>query len=699
MEDVHIWKGDQARLSSAMLHELLMAMSGRPGDIFCPLPSAAEATTFAVRSDMDILYLPERLALNKLSHLGWVYSQLQAFIARVRAANKHIKEPSDSSLRGHYLQAFASALEGSLQEYERDVCKGEAAVLDPTLSDKPGQIPLAYLASSFSKWELALPALLATCTEIEHGQWKGSTLIDVVYTSARTGIEDVKQLLEPAVKALFRLLWSQVSSWILYGRLIDPHYEFFIEHRFDINKRDNTLLVNEALLPRFIPMDVANNILFIGRAVFISKQMTNTISTGSPRSHMSLPTQLTQQHQKLLVDASKAILTPPFVFLQGVHVIHLHDTFYTIRLSVADWLSQEFLVKDGGIQSYLSVFRSNFLIGDSNLATDLIDFFEERTECQTSPSSEHVSPHFTDYELTDALSQYNTSERSKFSLVNIHPDRNTSSSAESCSFFHLGHHPVRLRYSINWPLFLFITEADIEAFGDMWSFLMLWKAIQRRLTRHWHVRESICDNRDQARDIWRLRNRMVSFLDTFWTYLQMDVVDKQFRVLTEKISPAPPLKRGEPDGDSSMSSDSSTQSFAFEHIESSIGDFLSTVKQASFLHDSPCLESLLKISECCSNFHQHVLLPLNRSNLSEGDMQVDGAASSATSTASRAHATSVSLEGTFLEVTNALFAHLTRMTTKVNDESVNITMVTAAEKLLSRLDCSRWYSVGHQRRT
>lgn len=146
-----------------MLHELLLALSGHPGDIFVPSPaSPSTPTTYVVAEDFPFLHPAERTALNRLARLGFLYSTIRAFVDRHRkrawnavlgsrtAANAPRHEISDPA--GLYLLALCSAVDAVFDEYFRVIVQAESKILSSLdLDTDGGRTPVSVLEYMFGK--------------------------------------------------------------------------------------------------------------------------------------------------------------------------------------------------------------------------------------------------------------------------------------------------------------------------------------------------------------------------------------------------------------------------------------------------------------------------------------------------------------------------------------------------------------------
>eukprot|EP00051_Salpingoeca_urceolata_P023622 m.404408 g.404408 ORF g.404408 m.404408 type:complete len:99 (-) comp20126_c0_seq5:122-418(-) len=76
-----------------MLHDLLLALSGCPGDVF-----VQDKDTYRVLKGLPLLHPCEAELLNRLAHLGWLYHGLHAFCSST--LSPRLPTPSSSSHQG-----------------------------------------------------------------------------------------------------------------------------------------------------------------------------------------------------------------------------------------------------------------------------------------------------------------------------------------------------------------------------------------------------------------------------------------------------------------------------------------------------------------------------------------------------------------------------------------------------------------------
>ncbi|CRG94631.1 conserved Plasmodium protein, unknown function [Plasmodium gallinaceum] len=73
---------------------------------------------------------------------------------------------------------------------------------------------------------------------------KTKEIIDYLYENCLSGNSRIKSIYYKYLKNLGKILLQQIFSWILYGQLIDPYYEFFIQKRQFIYSDDKKIFLS-----------------------------------------------------------------------------------------------------------------------------------------------------------------------------------------------------------------------------------------------------------------------------------------------------------------------------------------------------------------------------------------------------------------------------------------------------------------------
>ena len=90
--------------------------------------------------------------------------------------------------------------------------------------------------------------------------------------------------------------------------------------------------------------------------------------------------------------------------------------------------------------------------------------------------------------------------------------------------------PLVVHFDLSWPLDLFMSPGDLDLYNRLFSFLFVVKKTQSRLGSIWM---NIKDPRQSkfTREILILRSRMMFFIENLYSYLQVDLIDVEFKQL------------------------------------------------------------------------------------------------------------------------------------------------------------------------
>ncbi|RDA88681.1 hypothetical protein CP532_4138 [Ophiocordyceps camponoti-leonardi (nom. inval.)] len=232
----------------AMLHEMLLALSGHPSPLLRdPGPEA----------DANIgITPPERHLLSSVAHLGIVQSQLVDLASSI-----------SSSHPSAICRAVAAAIQTRhLSAFQRKVLDVEQSILshDPALVGAYSIVPLTAVVGEFQQWTATMDWLLETAQFISTSKQAstarhGVDVIDRLRSQSQSGYRHVAETALSLLGAAETAWLKQASAWILYGRL--PTFgavDFFVQA-----SGEELVLVSE-LLPSFVTASTASSMLYIG---------------------------------------------------------------------------------------------------------------------------------------------------------------------------------------------------------------------------------------------------------------------------------------------------------------------------------------------------------------------------------------------------------------------------------------------------
>lgn len=374
------------RFGMAMIHELLLALSGNVGGLVVESEEG-----FVLNGDADFLSDTEKRAIEKTVRAGFHCKRLADFTTAVRrkhldvgsskACTSRSKGGSGSACMGgvaasHYLYGAALRVDALLDKYRDRVVVLEAHVL------KEPSLPLAYLATQVDDDRRVLFAVHRLVDRVMKDGLRGAKLLDLLYNAAADNMASgsVHEALWQVVSGIGQVLVNQLVSWMIHGRLADPCAEFFVGRAMDqqpgwtfasalrggpvddLSKEVSATLAQREwhnlffLRPEAVPLSVmtietARKVLFVGKAVRV------LLRSGRWIPHMG-GTALSSQSARVQeeVDALRACFfakSPVYIVEQGVE---------RVRSSVAMQLRQ-LVVEEAGLVSHLAALKGFYLLG------------------------------------------------------------------------------------------------------------------------------------------------------------------------------------------------------------------------------------------------------------------------------------------------------------------------------------------------
>ncbi|KAJ3136120.1 Gamma-tubulin complex component 4 [Geranomyces variabilis] len=587
-----------------MLHELLLALHGHSGDVFVEDSTAAvgphsapglqqqakfTSTTFRVAADFPFLHAAERSALDRLAHLGFLAGTIRRFAQRHAKAvwtaalaqqpeddedddddgqgettSANVAGKQQKRLRpGVYLLALCTGLDEVLDEYETLLVQAETKLLSNLdLDTDAGRTPVSYFTYLFGKLVNLLDAI-ETHPDDNHG----TKLLNILHDRCRTGLSEARAVFLRLFQICMAVFYKQLIGWMLHGRLNDQYEEFFISMQSsNLDARDparevqlqaddtrwqSQIKLKTAALPRFIPLAVAQNVLFIGKAVLTIKE--------SRRPETARAAALVPRHQETLSKLAESLEYRALVLEMAVAAL---------KRDVAAIL-WDVVVMDEHLVNHLKAFKECYMLGAGDL---WMAFIEECGKLKTRATSRLSL--ITDYELNTTFrslmrqlgmpnADFNA-EHFRFKVMRGGPaDSANGLESEEQSYQQLIGGEFRLEYVVKWPMDLVFTQSDIDKYNQILIFLLALKATHMRVQRvcsaisqSVRVARGTTTTRNQRttparqqrnrdslptaalpRELWQLRAMMMFFLDCLWSYIQMDVLEaSQLKLLTQIMS-------------------------------------------------------------------------------------------------------------------------------------------------------------------
>uniref|UniRef100_A0A667ZV06 Gamma-tubulin complex component n=1 Tax=Myripristis murdjan TaxID=586833 RepID=A0A667ZV06_9TELE len=627
-----------------MIHELLLALSGYPGTIL----TWNKRTGLQVSQDLPFLHPSETSVLNRLCKLGSDYIRFTEFIEQhtghVHQQEHHTNQPNQAGLNGIYLRAFCTGLDSMLQPYRQALLDLEQEFLgDP------------HLSISHVNYKLDQSFPLLKPETIKSQKIHGCQILETVYKHSCGGLPPVRMALEKILAVCHGVMYKQLAAWMLHGLLLDQSEEFFVkqgpsaggaaanqeEEEEDLGigglsgkqlrelqdlrliEEENMLApslqqfsLRTEMLPSYIPIRVAEKILFVGESVQMFENHNHSPSRAGNNSALLccftvLGSILKHQEDMFATELHRLKQQPLFSLVDFENLID------GIRSTVAEHL-WTLMVEESDLLGQLKIIKDFYLLGRGELYQVFIDHAQHMLK--TPPTA--VTEHDVNVAFQQAAHKVLLDDDNLLPLLHLTIDYQGKDSKEATGTRDgatppqdtsprevppTGWAALGLAYKVQWPLHILFTPAVLEKYNVVFRYLLSVRRVQSELQHCWALQMQRKHLKSSQTDAvkWRLRNHMAFLVDNLQYYLQVDVLESQFSQLLQQIN--------------------STRDF--ESIRLAHDHFLSNLLAQSFILLKPVFHCLNEILELCHNFCSLVsqnVAPLDERGTAQLDILVKG---------------------------------------------------------------------------
>uniref|UniRef100_A0A3Q3X7X3 Gamma-tubulin complex component n=1 Tax=Mola mola TaxID=94237 RepID=A0A3Q3X7X3_MOLML len=613
-----------------MIHELLLALSGYPGTIF----TWNKRTGLQVSQDLPFLHPSETSVLSRLSKLGTDYIRFTEFIEQhtghVHQQEHHMNQSNQTGLHGIYLRAFCTGLDSMLQPYRQVLLDLEEEFLgDPHLT-------ISHVNYKLDQFQLLFPSVMMVVETIKSQKIHGCQILETVYKHSCGGLPPVRMALEKILAVCHGVMYKQLAAWMLHGLLLDQSEEFFVkqgpsaggaaanpeEEEEDLGlgglsgkqlrelqdlrliEEENMLApslqqfsLRTEMLPSYIPIRVAEKILFVGESVQMFENHNHSPSrAGSILKH---------QEDAFAAELHKLKQQPLFSLVDFENLID------RIRSTVAEHL-WTLMVEESDLLEQLKIIKDFYLLGRGELYQVFIDLAQHMLK--TPPTA--VTEHDVNVAFQQAAHKVLLDDDNLLPLLHLSVDYQSKDSKDGATppqdtspreVPPTGWAALGLTYKVQWPLHILFTPAVLEKYNVVFRYLLSVRRVQSQLQHCWALQMQRKHLKSTQTDAvkWRLRNHMAFLIDNLQYYLQVDVLESQFSQLLQQIN--------------------STRDF--ESIRLAHDHFLSNLLAQSFILLKPVFHCLNDILELCHTFCSLVsqsVVPLDERGTAQLDLLVKG---------------------------------------------------------------------------
>ncbi|KAF3917923.1 hypothetical protein ABW20_dc0109320 [Dactylellina cionopaga] len=595
-----------------MLHELFLVLAGHSSPLFTPeLPD-----------NFPLVSSSERALLNGLASLGILHR-------RIRHSCDLITTHHPSTIA----RAVACGIVNHLQQFRTQVTDTERLILnhDDLLVGAYNIVPLAKIVSLFSGWRRVLeymegltklmlfsgsPRIPVHNTEEESEEEeedleddvediedeeaadfllqrgvKGAKIIDRLREDMHTGYPSIEGLVIELLNTA-ELAWlRQVSTWVLYGRL--PTFgasDFMIrematdaEEEEDYDDPDEAVLamdfaLSKSNVPKFVTLQAASSILFVGRALHQIRRKGGLTKAGSnPSTTITSEKALLQEHLAILQDLKTPL--SPALFQAAIG---------TIRDSLSRNTLQSLLPTEK-IADVLHILREFYLLGRGEFAIGMVEQAEESVRKRLTRPALFKSKTGTSLgTITVKEGEVGNVLKRTWAALYLRQseEENDDRLDRARDVLYLSLHakdgpaigytpgtgpikvplivknldktvfsdlllgvPISLGFNLTWPLELFLTPQDLDIYQFLFHYLLSIRRAQMKLQGLWQARRNTSvqglatrENKEELkgkrqtlvrreqdqRMAWATANLCIFFLESLGIYFQGNVIDEGF---------------------------------------------------------------------------------------------------------------------------------------------------------------------------
>ncbi|GAX73958.1 hypothetical protein CEUSTIGMA_g1408.t1 [Chlamydomonas eustigma] len=477
-----------------LLQELLMALAGFSGDVFVEkaeglmlsdeIPSLDQGA-FELANDVSWVEDPDRTVLDSLARLGFHFKCISKFIDRESWISPILQQSRAGSL---YCSSLASGLQELLDVYRAKLLEVQQLVLGP---EPPVLSRLQYLLADFQVLLLESHKLVYEVHQLRQKDFKGCELIALLYCLSRCGAPILQSCMQRLLWHCNQVLLKQLSSWMVHGLLLDPYHESFISsgatsmgsEALQEQQVVAASVVNASALPTYISPEVADTILFIGKAVWLLRH-----PAGDLIGQDLLPSRDTLE------------------FIEGMRHLQERESFQrvefehtveAIRSKVSAVLWQLVVVR-ADLPGHLSAIKDYFLLAKGDFFHNFLVEAKSVMSMPPRPGSAeadisipfHHSAHRSTAQHDKLFQQFH---------IRWNPPQEGKGGMQRLD----GWDSLSLEYEVEWPLGLLLSPSVMSRYNLMFQFLLLLKRVQLKLEVSWQSLHSLSTHR--ARQLSNVR--------------------------------------------------------------------------------------------------------------------------------------------------------------------------------------------------
>ncbi|KAL4714997.1 hypothetical protein ACJJTC_003148 [Scirpophaga incertulas] len=475
------------------------------------------------------------------------FIEICGFQFRKSYATKHNKAS------GLYVQALSEGMTEVLQTYLKTLLEVESLILGNQ------NYTLAFIYSYVEPFKDLFDTLNKIIISIKERDLVGCQILSLIHQYILNGNKMIHEAIVRIFSYVNKVFINQLCTWLLYGELKDCYQEFFIfrnqrDESYDTlqslpSNNDKSLVttlqdatldcgynLNPNMIPYYMPLSLAQEILFIGKTVILfslDPKKSKRSHTFTTRSILPLDKCGSDIRRFTIWEEKEAEfhnklqkLKDPEVF----EVVNLRGVIREIKECVTKhlWIVA---VEEAQLLHELHLMKDFYLLGRGELFLELLRLTSHMLDKPTTRTSTRDMNHAFQLAARAVFLSNNADiEKFSFELPYVKPNVSINSTFDDSTTVADGWTTLILKYDFKWPLHLLFTPEVLARYNDMFRLLLSIKKTQHDLQSLWKTYKQ-----STSFSMCQLHNKLMFLMDNLQHYMQADVLETNFSRLVDAM--------------------------------------------------------------------------------------------------------------------------------------------------------------------
>jgi gamma-tubulin complex component 3 len=442
----------------------------------------------------------EREIIIRLGEMGVLYQKIKNFL-----------DVQSSSMTGLVSQSLCYAIKDELSEYYRFIATLE------NMRD-----------SNFQAGGLSFKSLyLWTIDPMECLKWiliicdvcrplKGGQILSTLFSYTMHGCPEIQHLVNRLLTKSLAPFMNFLRNWVYSGELVDPLGEFFIEmsKKTVVDKIwTDKYRLNIEMVPNFISRSTAEQILIAGK----SKTFLRKYKTG--------------QQWNLSAEFIKVENLVSFRFMEGLKFRALENWVAAVSRECNAKL-KEVLIKEYEFFEHCRMIKNFLLLGKGDFINSLLEAMQETLGTSASKIFRHNLVSILDsVKSQGSLNGYRKDLLEKVGIFLFEQSVGTR-----------GWDIFSLHYDIEPPLSTIFETESMQYYYRFFNLIWKIKYLIFSLSSHSKIHRRSFLQKDLPEDMMdkvnlsnHIRHQMLHFLNTFLSYIMLEVVETEWEIFLKGV--------------------------------------------------------------------------------------------------------------------------------------------------------------------